>query len=120
MAAEKLVLDFEQLRMLSGDDDEFMIEILEMIIDQSPTVMQKMDELFNQGEFKTLGATAHQYKSTVTILGNENINTLLKDIENTAVQQEDAATLLPMMETFRLNCNDILAQVEAELEKCKG
>lgn len=119
MSVNKLVLDFDQLKMLSGDDDEFMIEILEMIADQSPDIIEKMDNLYENADFQTLGATAHLYKSTVTILGNEPMNELLKNIENTAKDQEDAKALLPMMESFRSNCNDILEQVQNQLNQLK-
>lgn len=119
MSANKLVLDFDQLKMLSGDDDEFMIEILEMIADQSPEIIEKMDVLYENADFQTLGATAHLYKSTVTILGNEPMNELLKNIENIAKDNEDANALLPLMETFRTNCNDILVQVNDQLSKLK-
>jgi len=119
MSLNKLVLDFDQLKMLSGDDDEFMIEILEMIANQSPEIIEKMDNLYETADFQTLGATAHLYKSTVTILGNEPMNELLKNIENTARDDEDANALLPLMETFRSNCNDILDQVQDQLAKLK-
>ncbi|MEM6345185.1 MAG: Hpt domain-containing protein [Bacteroidota bacterium] len=119
MSENKLVLDFDQLKMLSGDDDEFMIEILEMIADQSPDIIEKMDNLYENADFQNLGATAHLYKSTVTILGNEPMNALLKDIENTARDDQDAQALLPLMESFRSNCNDILAQVKEQLAKLK-
>ncbi|MEL6591527.1 MAG: Hpt domain-containing protein [Bacteroidota bacterium] len=119
MSANKLVLDFDQLKMLSGDDDEFMIEILEMIVNQSPEIVAKMDTLYSESDFQNLGATAHLYKSTVTILGNEPMNQLLKDIENIAKDDEDAEALFPLMERFRTNCNDILDQIQDELIKLK-
>lgn len=119
MQAKELTLDFEQLKMLSGDSNEFMIEILEMIMEHSPVVLEEMEGLYQAAEFVTLGSTAHQYKSTVTILGNPEINKLLKDLENTATQSPEEDKLLPLMEDFRQMCNQILVQVESELNQLK-
>jgi HPt (histidine-containing phosphotransfer) domain-containing protein len=119
MQSKELTLDFEQLKMLSGDSNEFMIEILEMIMEHSPVVLEEMEGLYQAAEFVTLGSTAHQYKSTINILGNPQINMLLKDIENTATQSPETDKLLPLMEDFRQMCNQILVQVEAELEQLK-
>lgn len=119
MQADQITLDFDQLKMLSGDDDEFMIEILEMIVDQSPQIIAQMNQLYAAAEFITLGSTAHLYKSTVTILGNQEINGLLKEIENTANQTPDPDQLFPLMEQFRMVSNAILTQVEEELNTLK-
>lgn len=119
MTNDQIVLDFNQLKMLSGDDNEFMIEILEMIADQSPSIVSQMNQLYEEAEFVSLGSTAHLFKSTVTILGNEEINGLLKDIENTATQAQDAEALLPMMNRFREMTNSIIEQVQTELSSIK-
>ena len=120
MQADSLVLDFDQLKMLSGDDDEFMIEILEMIIDQSPSAVSRMNSLFGSQDFGTLASAAHQYKSTVNILGNPEINNLLKDLENTARDQQNETLISPLMEQLRSMCNDILQQVQGKLTEIQS
>ncbi|MDX1908960.1 MAG: Hpt domain-containing protein [Bacteroidia bacterium] len=112
-------LDFEQLRVLSGDDDDFVIEILEMIIEQSPAVLQDMTAQLQRADYPSLGATAHKYKSSVNILGSPVINSLVKDIELTAFNQGNKDQLPDLISQFHQVCDEMLALVRSELQALK-
>ena len=120
MEAQALPLDLEQLRSLTGEDPEFMIEILEMIEEQSPEVMAEIDSLMSQQAYEPLGRAAHKYKSSVNILGNENLTRLLKDIELTAMDPGSRAALPPLLDDFRKVCDQLLVAIKSELRSLKA
>ena len=120
MNAEQFILDLSQLRMLSGDDDEFTIDILESIQEESPETISSMQSLLTENKMEKLGATAHRFKSTVNVLGNARINGLLKDIENTAIDSGNVENLSGMMTEFQQLCDQMLQSIQTELDRIKN
>ncbi|MEO0896135.1 MAG: Hpt domain-containing protein [Bacteroidota bacterium] len=119
MYQEKLKLDFEQLRALTGDDPEFMLEILEIIEDQSPEVLSTMKTQLELGEYKNLSATAHKYKSSINILGNLELNRLVKDIELKSKTSDGISDLNGLMSEFEQICGKLLYTIKGEIEALK-
>lgn len=119
MGTDVFSLDLSQLKTLTGDDTEFIIEILEMIMDQSPEVLSKMESEFETSDFSSLGATAHKYKSSINVLGDSQLIQLMTDIELTTKDADQKEALFPLMSRFKDVCNAILDQVSSELQELK-
>lgn len=115
MQAEKFTLDFEHLRSLTGEDNEFMIEILELIVEQSPDVLTEMHTQLDAQDFESLGATAHKYKSSINILGNQKLMGLMKDLEDTATGNQELQKLTDLVQEFEQVCNLMLTELNNEL-----
>ncbi|MEO0468302.1 MAG: Hpt domain-containing protein [Bacteroidota bacterium] len=120
MNTEKFYLDLSQLRLLSGDDDEFTIDILESIQEESPEAASAMSSLLAEQDMNKLGATAHRFKSTVNVLGNTNMNGLLKDIENNATDGGSLEDLQGMVQSFQQMCDLMLESIQLELDKLRA
>ena len=120
MNAGTFSLDLSQLRMLSGDDDEFTIDILESIQEESPEAITSMEQFLKDQNLSQLGAIAHRFKSTVNVLGNSNMNGLLKDIENTAVDEGNVEKLQDMMQDFQQLCDLMLESIQSELNQLRS
>ena len=120
MNADSFVLDFAHLKTLTGDDNEFMIEILELIIEQSPGVLDEMYQLLESGDYSALGATAHKYKSSINILGNSDLIKLMKDIEDTTRDTADHHSLNELVNEFKGVCDHLLDVLGQEVGSLKG
>ena len=116
MQAEKFSLDFGHLRSLTGDDNEFMIEILELIVDQSPDVLEEMKGQLQTQAYGPLGATAHKYKSSINILGNPDLIRLMKDIEHISTSSEEKEKLMDLVSEFEEVCDLLLDALKVELQ----
>lgn len=119
MEVETLNLDFSQLEMLTDGEPEFMIEILEMILEQSPEVRDQMNQLLANQAYNELGAAAHKYKSSITILGDTSISQLVKDIENYSSREPNLDALPELIRSFEKICDVFLDQIKAELNRIK-
>ena len=119
MNAESFVLDFAHLKTLTGDDNDFMIEILELIIEQSPGVLDEMYQQLESGDYPALGATAHKYKSSINILGNANLIKLMKDIEDTTRDSADHTSLNELVNEFEGVCDQLLDILGKEVGSLK-
>jgi HPt (histidine-containing phosphotransfer) domain-containing protein len=120
MDAQSINIDFSQLRALTGEDNDFMVEILQLIIEQSPVVVDEMFESYERGDLPSLGATAHKYKSSINILGNPELSALVKEIEQTAVDQRETTVLTTLLYRFQNICRDLLEQLTSEIDELKA
>lgn len=77
-------IDLNSLRQLSGDDEEFIAEILRMFRQTSTQQVEEMKASLQKDAFDILGASAHRFKSSVSILGNSNLYELVTKIEHGA------------------------------------
>ena len=119
MNAEPFILDFAHLKSLTGEDNEFMIEILELIIEQSPGVLDEMYQQLESKDFVALGATAHKYKSSINILGNTDLINLMKDIEDNACLAPEQESLVDLVNHFRGVCDQLLDALGKEIGSLK-
>ena len=117
MAPTTLQVDFDALRAIAGDEDEFVLEILSMIQEESPGVMNKMSELMALQAFPELAKTAHKFKSSVNVLGSSQINSLLKNIELSASDTPDVVMLGSMVREIQSYCDLLLDKIGEEIDK---
>ena len=64
-----------------GGEKEIIIEMINIFIEQVPELASEMESLYNEGKFFDLGLIAHKAKSSVAIMGMEELAGILKDLE---------------------------------------
>ncbi|MEM7511224.1 MAG: Hpt domain-containing protein [Bacteroidota bacterium] len=112
-----LDIQYDQLEELTGSDPEFMVEILEMIVEQTPEVLEEMDTLLQSASFADLSGKAHKYKSTINILGGNALTDVTKDLEIQAKQNPTVENLTPLIADFKSLCTDMLRQLRIKLQQ---
>ncbi|MDX2249094.1 MAG: Hpt domain-containing protein [Bacteroidia bacterium] len=117
MNAKAITINLTHLKSIIGDDNEFVVEILEMIRLQSPEVVSTMEVQLENKDYKALGATAHKYKSSINVLGNPLLSGIIRNIENTATDAADKTLLPDMVQEFRQTCDVLLKEIQNELNR---
>ncbi len=100
MDEQKKYTDLEYLKGMSGDSPEIIKEMIDLFKEQVPEFTGQMKEhLFNKN-WKSLGETAHKAKSSVSIMGMEELAQELNQLERNAKQQENLENIPDMVENF--------------------
>ncbi|MEL6672293.1 MAG: Hpt domain-containing protein [Bacteroidota bacterium] len=120
MEAETFILDFTHLQSLTGDDNEFMIEILELIVEQSPDVLSDMQDQLAQDNYAALGSTAHKYKSSINILGNVELLSMMNQLEIKSHHQGPREELSSLVASFEKICDQMLFAIKNKLSDLKA
>lgn len=120
MDAKVIQFDLEHLRMITGDDSEFMIEIMEMIQAESPHVVQEIKEYAERSEFDPLAKAAHKYKSSINILGNADMTLLLKNLELGAADNPNTTPIVDMVNQLDQHVAELMAWLEHQVAALKG
>lgn len=71
----------DYLEMVSGGDRNMIKELVDMFRDQVREIHTEMISLLKVGDYNSLGMLAHKAKSSVAIMGMEDLAGMLKDFE---------------------------------------
>ena len=72
--------------MVSGGDKGLVKELVDMFRDQVREIHNEMLLLLSEGDYNSLGMLAHKAKSSVAIMGMDDLAGMLKDFELQAKQ----------------------------------
>ncbi len=73
--------DLSYLRSMSAGSNDLIKEMIEIFVSQVPEFISEMKDHYNKGEYAILGAVAHKAKSSVTVMGMEEMGKKLKNLE---------------------------------------
>lgn len=113
-------IDIAPLRQMTGNDSAFLIEVLELIRNQSPIMLLQMQDSLRQDDLNSLGATAHKLKSTLHVLGNSDWLTLLKELEYWSKEEGDKSASASLLEDFQNVCDQMLDRIDDELSQLRA
>ena len=76
--------DLSYLREMSGGNKDLILEMITIFKDQIVEFGNEMDNLLMNKEYESLGKLAHKAKSSVSIMGLNDLADSLKTLENDA------------------------------------
>lgn len=79
-----MVIDLTYLRNMVAGNKELMLEMIEIFESQSKEFSLEMDKLLKEEEYELLGKLAHKAKSSISIMGMDDLAKDLKKFENLA------------------------------------
>ena len=77
-------LNLDYLNMMADGDDDMKATMIEMLVDEIPEEMEKMKQLYDDGDWNELREVSHKMKSTLGFVGNHAMTTANKEIEDIA------------------------------------
>lgn len=78
---EKSVLNLEFLQEMSGGYIPFIIEILEIFVEDGPSTFQSINKNLADKDFSSVKTSVHKLKSSLKILGAEKLADLAENLE---------------------------------------
>jgi HPt (histidine-containing phosphotransfer) domain-containing protein len=77
-------IDMSYLSDIAGGSEEFMIEMIDIFIEQTPLYFEQLEEAVNSRDWKAVGDVAHKIKPTLAFMGIEEAKDIMADIERKA------------------------------------
>ncbi|SOD11411.1 Hpt domain-containing protein [Pedobacter xixiisoli] len=112
-------LDLSYLREMSGDSAEFMIEMLDTLVEQIPIYLEDLQKAVDAKDWKAASEFAHKVKPTFYYVGREDIRDYVQVIERNAKEGIDVEKIPAALVEIKQELNIILTQVaksKTELE----
>ena len=111
--------NLDYLRNITGGDPESMREIILLFIDQVPEFIEKMRKHLNEKNYAELGKEAHKAKSSVMILGMNDLGHDLKSLQIATINGTGEETYENQVIRFENECHLAVAELEKELLSLK-
>lgn len=98
-------LDLSYLKDMSGDNAEFIIEMIDLFKSQTPVYIAELEVAVKEKNWTKVAGFAHKMKPTFAYVGREDAREHMQMIENNANQLKD-------LETLPWACSEIIAFTE--------
>lgn len=93
--------DLSYLREMSGGNKELVLEMINIFREQVSEFSTDMDKHMASRDYESLGKLAHKAKSSVSIMGLQELAADLKDLENFARDGKKAESYAGIIEKFK-------------------
>ena len=113
-------LDLSYLQDVANGSNEFMIEMMEMFLKQTPGYFEQLDQLIKDENWPVVADISHKIKPSLTFMGIESARVSLDEIEHNARNLKNLETITPAFKILKEMSVQLfikLAQVKSDLEK---
>jgi HPt (histidine-containing phosphotransfer) domain-containing protein len=114
-----LDLDLTLLQEIADGSDEFIVESIDMFLQQTPPALLDISTAFDEMDWTAAGAAAHKLKATLGFFGMLNSQALIQQIElsckNGAPNVMDVVNKLDQVQTLIAANTTALLQIKEEI-----
>jgi len=107
----------EYIESVSGGDKETILELVSMFSDQVAEFAVEMRQLLEKGDHYNLGLLAHKAKSSVAIMGMEDLAVLLKKFELDAKENREPGNYANYVARFESETRAAVAELGIYISK---
>jgi HPt (histidine-containing phosphotransfer) domain-containing protein len=93
--------DLSYLKEMSGGNKELVLEMITIFREQVSEFSMEMDRHMANRDYDSLGKLAHKAKSSVSIMGLQDLAVDLKDLENFAREGKKTESYAGFIEKFK-------------------
>ena len=105
-------LDLSYIESICDGDKEMMKEFSDIFIAQVPEFIADFDTAYTDKDVAKLGSVAHKAKSSVRVMGLEDLGNELSKLEEAAESGNFSESYIDYINTFKEVCSDTLEQLE--------
>jgi len=110
-------INTEYLDSVSGGDPDITREIISMFKSQSIEIHTEMESRFSLKDYRYLGQLAHKAKSSVAIMGMDNLATMLKNFELQAKEGKETELYESYIQRFKTETDIAVTELEDYVNK---
>jgi HPt (histidine-containing phosphotransfer) domain-containing protein len=97
-------VDLNYLESISGGDPEIIKEMKDLFIAQVPEFIENLKKYLREGQYIELGKEAHKAKSSVMIMGMEELTKDLKTLQLATIAGTNVESYAEFVRKFEEQC----------------
>ncbi len=110
-------INLDYMEMMADGDDSMKKVMLEMLLEELPQELQKMNGLNEQGDWAELCSVSHKMKSTLAFVGNEVLTQSNKDIEAFTKERQELDRIPVLIATMLSVAPNAVAELKVEFDR---
>ncbi len=105
-------VDLSYLREMSGGNKELVLEMISIFKTQVDEFGRDMDQLLADKKHDLLGKLAHKAKSSVSIMGLNDLAVQLKELENSACAGKNMGSYKGIVDLFKQETHEAVKELD--------
>jgi HPt (histidine-containing phosphotransfer) domain-containing protein len=107
--------DLSYLKSVTNNETSIIREMIELFINQIPEFITNMNKYLNEKKYIELGKEAHKAKSSLLVIGMEELATDMKTLQLATLESKDTDTYPGYVKKFDEQCNKAIEELKVEL-----
>jgi HPt (histidine-containing phosphotransfer) domain-containing protein len=107
-----MITDLNYLKTMSGGDPKFIREMIDLFREQIDEYKSIMPSLLDNKDYESLSKVAHKAKSSVAVMGMNEVADLLKELEILANERKEVGRYESMISYFLEQSDLALRELE--------
>jgi len=108
-----MITDLNYLKTMSGGDPKFIREMIDLFREQVQEYNSIMPGLLENKDYDSLAKLAHKAKSSVAVMGMNEVADLLKELEILASEEKEVDRYESLVTYFLEQSEQALKELEA-------
>ena len=104
-------INLEYLDTMTGGDADTMQQMLDMLIEEIPMEITKMQESVASEDWEEVFQISHKLKTTLAFIGNEEMISINKTIEHCSRHTVDLEEVVSMVEQVSVLSKPVVAEL---------
>jgi len=109
--------DLTYLKGLAKGNNEFILQMLNIFIEQTPISIVNMEKALKDKDWKTLRMVVHKMKPSVMFVGLKEISGDVPLLEDYTAEERDLDKIPALVHKIKLVCSEAVAELKEEVEK---
>ena len=112
-------MDLSYLKDVASGSDEFMIDMIDLFLDQTPGYFEQLDQFINESNWSRVADIAHKIKPTLAFMGVDSARESMAEIEQNARNLKNLESISPafqLLKDMSLQLYKQLAEIKASLQ----
>lgn len=105
-------INLDYLQSMSGGMNELIIEMIDLFRDQIPEFMERMKKALAEKNWSELSEAAHKAKSSINIMGMDDLGKELNNLEMKAKEGKATETYAQTVSEFEKITNEALIELD--------
>jgi HPt (histidine-containing phosphotransfer) domain-containing protein len=108
--------DLSYLKEITGGESSIVIEMVEMFLAQVDEFKTNLNQYLNDKNWVDLGKEAHKAKSSVLIMGMEDLGKNLKHLQLLTEEEKEIETYPDYVKMFMEQCDAAVIELQEEMK----
>jgi HPt (histidine-containing phosphotransfer) domain-containing protein len=112
-------VDLSYLKNIASGSDEFMIDMIDLFLDQTPVYFDQLDQFIKESNWSRVADISHKIKPTLAFMGVDSARESMAEIEQNARNLKNLESISPafqLLKDMSLQLYKQLAEVKASLQ----
>ncbi len=112
---DDLQIDLSYLNEVAGGSEEFMVEMIDMFLEQTPDYFIQIDQSIDDKNWTKVAEIAHKIKPTLTFMGVDFAKDKMAEVERRAKTNDAVEEIRPVFNQL----NELSKVLYVKLEEAK-